>query len=58
MASNRCTACASENTRVLSNMTPNRKLDYHRCNTCGHVWITFTDGRPPHHVTPLDQKPS
>ena len=58
MASNRCPACANENTRQLERLSPDAKVEYHRCDGCGHVWVTFKDGRETHHVTPLAEMPS
>ena len=58
MASICCPACAHENTRQLKKLSPDDKVQYHHCDGCGHVWVTFKDGRPTHHVTPLYDRPS
>ena len=57
MASNRCPACANENTRELKRLSSDDKVEYRRCDGCGHVWVTFRDGRQMHHVTPIDPEP-
>ena len=50
-----CPACGHEHSRKLEHISPDLALDYYRCDACGHVWITFMDGRPTHHVTPLEK---
>ena len=48
-----CPSCGGTTTRALENVTPDDRVQYHRCDACGHVWVTFTDGRSTQHVTPL-----
>jgi len=57
MTGHPCPACGRDDSRKLQCISPDVALDYYRCDACGHVWIVFTDGRPTHHVTPLE-KPS
>lgn len=51
-----CPSCGGETTRVLDRISPDAHVSYHRCDSCGHVWVTFTDGRQVHNVTPLKGK--
>ena len=53
MASDSCPSCGREETRVLPNVSSDAALTYRRCQPCGHVWVTFANGRADHHVTPL-----
>jgi transposase-like protein len=48
-----CPSCSSDNIKVLGGVSPDPGVVYHRCPSCGHVWVTFTDGRATHDVTPL-----
>jgi Zn ribbon nucleic-acid-binding protein len=54
MSERTCPKCGSEDTTPMRGMSPDENVHYHRCVGCGHVWVTFTDGRKPHHVTPID----
>ena len=53
MASNRCPSCKSKNTWPIDGVSKNLQVSYYGCEVCPHVWATFADGRPIHHVTPL-----
>jgi uncharacterized Zn finger protein len=53
-----CPSCASTATQSLEHLTRNDNVEYHRCEACGHIWVTFKDGRPTHHVTALSVKAS
>ena len=54
MTTQLCPKCDREDaTKALADMSPLQAVHYYRCEACGHVWITFKDGRPMHHVTPL-----
>jgi len=53
MASHPCPACDRRTTKILSNISPVPGVTYYRCDTCGHVWVTFADSSELHHVTPL-----
>ena len=55
MASDSCPSCRRKTTKVLPNVSSDEALTYHRCETCGHVWVTFANGRADHHVTPLNR---
>ena len=53
-----CPSCASTATQSLEHLTRNDNVEYHRCEACGHIWVTFKDGRPTQHVTALSVKAS
>ena len=55
MYSQQFPACGYDSSRKLEHISPDTALDYYRCDACGHVWVTFKDGRPTHHVTPLER---
>ena len=51
MASNSCPACQTFTSPVLLR---DARVDYYRCDQCGHVWTTTKDGTATvRHVTPL-----
>ena len=49
-----CPQCDNRSPRLLETLSLTAKVDYYRCDGCGHVWTT-RKGTPDtvHHVTPF-----
>ena len=56
MSQRPCPNCGAADSKRRLDFSDESRVDYYRCESCGHVWTTSKeDSDPIYHVTPLDR---